>query len=263
MSSPRAETTHRPDDPEQPGRTQLSAVQISAGALAAVSSAVVASLFGVAGTLVGAALASVISTICATLYSESLKRTNERLRVVRQQLGGTRANAAPARSVQQPVTPDLPSHLDPRRSLPRPRRRPRWTRVAGYAAAVFGLAMGILTGVELIGQQPVSALVGGSTSSGTTTIGTLSNAASSRETTPASPSSTPPAPSTAQESEPTTTPPPEDTGTDVPAGTSETPTSSSPPSPTTSAEPTPSPTQTPQTPQRSSEQPATEAEPTS
>ena len=49
---------------------------MAAGALAAVSAAVVASLFGVAGTVIGAAVASVVSTVGAALYGESLRRTN-------------------------------------------------------------------------------------------------------------------------------------------------------------------------------------------
>ncbi len=53
---------------------------MAAGALAAVSAAVVASLFGVAGTVIGAAVASVVSTVGAALYSESLRRTNAQLR---------------------------------------------------------------------------------------------------------------------------------------------------------------------------------------
>jgi hypothetical protein len=255
MSSPRTETTPRPADTEESTRTTLNVVQISAGALAAVSSAVVASFFGVAGTLVGAALASVISTICATLYSESLKKTNERLRAARQQLANARPTT-PAPVAQQPRTQAIPTHLDPRRS-PDPRRRPRGIRVAGYAAAVFGLAMGILTGVELIGQQPVSALVGGASSSETTTIGSLTNASSSRDSTPTSPSTTTPAPSTAQDTAPTTAPDPADDGSSP--SSSEASTSTTTRSPTTSAEPTPTSTQAPQ---RSGEQPDAEADTT-
>ena len=248
MSSPRTETTSRPDDDaEQPRRTQLSAVQIFGGALVAVCSAVVASFFGVAGTLIGAALASVISTVSATLYSESLKRTNERLRAVRQQLGRPPGSA---RTTQQPATRALPAELDPRRA-PSPRRRPRWTRVAAYAAAVFALAMGIVTGVELIGQQPVSALVGGSTSSGTTTLGSLTNAFSSRDSTPTPPATPPPAPSTAPTPQPTDDA--EEEG-EAPVSTSEAPTSTSTRPTTSSPEPTRSSTPAPQ---RTAEQPAT------
>src|SRR3954447_7245824 len=150
MSSPRTETTIRPDNSsEAPKRTQLSPVQVTAGALAAVSSAVAASFFGVAGTLIGAALASVISTVTAALYSSSLKKTNEGLRRVRGQLIRRNGSVVGAAT---PATRVLPAHLDPRRP-PAPRRRLRWVRVAAYAAAVFGIAIGIVTGIEVVGQK--------------------------------------------------------------------------------------------------------------
>src|SRR3954453_3085270 len=50
----------------------LSLTQICGGALAAVTAAVAASFLGVAGTLIGAGVGSVISTIAAALYSHSL-----------------------------------------------------------------------------------------------------------------------------------------------------------------------------------------------
>ena len=220
MTSPRPETTDRTEqieDKEKPQGAQLSATQVAAGALAAVSSAVVASFFGLAGTLIGAALASVISTVSAALYSNSLQKTNEKLRRARGQVTGRLstadetgvASAAPA----TPATQVLPAHLDPRRA-PARRSRPRWTRVAVYAAAVFVMAMGIVTGIELIGQKPVSAIVGGTETSRTTTLGELTTASSSSqqqdddESTPSSPATTAPATGT---SAPATD---SDTGTD-------------------------------------------------
>jgi hypothetical protein len=205
MTSPRPETTDRTEqieDEDKPKGVQLSATQVAAGALAAVSSAVVASFFGLAGTLIGAALASVISTVSAALYSSSLQRTNERLRRARGQLTGRQAavqetEVAPA-APAAPATQVLPTHLDPRRAPDR-RARPRWTKVAVYAAAVFVMAMGIVTGIELIGQRPVSALVGGTETSTTTTIGAITNASSSSEqqdgdpSTPTTPTTTAPA----------------------------------------------------------------------
>ena len=204
MTSPRPDTTDRSEPTEEkPQGAQLSATQVAAGALAAVSSAVVASFFGLAGTLIGAALASVISTVSAALYSNSLQRTNEKLRRARGQLTGRQdavADAEPAPAVPAaPTTKVLPAHLDPRRAPDR-RPRPRWTRVAVYAAAVFALAMGVVTGIELIGQRPVSALVGGTETSTATTIGAITNASSSSDedesgdpATPSSPSTTAPA----------------------------------------------------------------------
>jgi uncharacterized membrane protein YgcG len=199
MTAPRTENDTRPDTDEKPARLQLSPVQVAAGALAAVSSAVVLSFFGVAGTVIGAALASVVSTVGSALYSASLNRTNEGLRRARAQLATRPAAASGDAATRQlpasgdaatrelPATRELLAGLDPPRAPPRVRRI-RWPRVAAYAAAVFVLGMGIVTGIELIGQQPVSALVGGSdTSSSSTTIGELSNASSSRDVTPTDP----------------------------------------------------------------------------
>ena len=259
MTSPRPETTDRTakiedkdTDKDQPKGLQLSATQVAAGALASVSSAVVASFFGLAGTLIGAALASVISTVSAALYSSSLRKTNEKLRTARSQLTGrqspvvetTAAAAAPA----TPATKVLPAHLDPRRA-PARRPRPRWTRVAVYAAAVFAIAMGVITGIELIGQKPVSALVGGTQTTQETTLSAITNASSSSdvqqdEEEPSSPSTTTApatetsAPTTGSDEESTSSDEGEDETSDGDETGSATPTRTSEAKPTTSSEPT-------------------------
>jgi hypothetical protein len=253
MNSPRPETTDRTEqieDKDKPQGVQLSATQVAAGALAAVSSAVVASFFGLAGTLIGAALASVISTISAALYSNSLQKTNEKLRRARGQLTGRQApvedtRISPAAPPATPATQVLPAHLDPRHA-PARRSRPRWTKVAVYAAAVFVMAMGIVTGIELIGQKPVSALVSGTETSRSTTIGAITNASSSSEqqdqdpSSPSSPTSTAPAtetsaPTTGSDEESTSD---EDESSDSDETGSATPTRTSEAEPTTDREPT-------------------------
>ena len=276
MTSPRPETTDRTEqieDKEKPQGAQLSATQVAAGALAAVSSAVVASFFGLAGTLIGAALASVISTVSAALYSNSLQKTNEKLRRARGQVTGrlsaadetTVASAAPA----APATQVLPAHLDPRRA-PARRSRPRWTRVAVYAAAVFVMAMGVITGIELIGQKPVAALVGGAETSQETTIGAITNASSSSPveeqeddpSSPSSPTTTAPAtetgaPTTGDDEESASD---EDEGSDSDESGSATPTRTSEAEPTSGSEPTDS---SEQTSSEDDSSPAAGAEPTS
>ena len=253
MTSPRPETTDRSEqteDKEKPQGAQLSATQVAAGALAAVSSAVVASFFGLAGTLIGAALASVISTVSAALYSSSLHKTKEKLGRARGQLTGRQstveetkvAPAAPA----TPATRVLPAHLDPRRAPDR-RSRPRWAKVAVYAAAVFVVAMGIVTGIELIGQKPVSALVSGTETSRTTTLSAITNASSSSSSeeqdedpsTPSSPTTTAPAtetsaPATSTDDESTSE---DEEGSDSEESSSATPTRTSEAEPTSSSEP--------------------------
>lgn len=58
----------------------LSAAQVIASVLATLSAAVAASFLGVAGTLVGAAVASVVSTMGTEIYKHYLQRSEERLR---------------------------------------------------------------------------------------------------------------------------------------------------------------------------------------
>ncbi len=230
MSSPRTEHHTRPDKAEEkPPRSTLSVTQVVAGALAAVSAAVAASFFGVAGTVIGAALVSVVSTVGSALYGASLDRTGERLRRTR--------HARPTRATPDgdTRTRELPAALDPRRA-PAPRRRPRWSRVAAYAVAVFAAAMVVVTGVELVGQKPVAALVGGTdTPSSSTTIGELSTASSSRDTAPSTPPEDEPADGGSSEAPESTAP----TGTTEPedAGGSSTPTrQSEEPAPTSGSE---------------------------
>jgi len=64
----------------------LSAAQIIASVLATLSAAVAASFLGVAGTLLGAALGSVVSTMGTEIYKHYLQRSEERLRTAGQVL---------------------------------------------------------------------------------------------------------------------------------------------------------------------------------
>jgi hypothetical protein len=177
-------------------RVQLSPVQVAASALASVSAAVVASLFGVAGTVVGAGLVSIIATTGSALYSSSMKRTSEQLRRAREQLaarstsprGGRDtlslldATAAPrsrrwGRRSAEAVDTTGADDVNPSRwrrgfFTIGSRRGLRWPALAGATGLVFVLAIGAVTAFELIAQEPVSALTGHKTSS-TTTLGSL------------------------------------------------------------------------------------------
>ena len=85
----------------------LSAAQIIASVLATLSAAVAASFLGVAGTLVGAAVGSLVSTMGTEIYKHYLQRSEERLRsagqvlyhsAARTRTGSTDVRAAPASS---------------------------------------------------------------------------------------------------------------------------------------------------------------------
>jgi hypothetical protein len=73
-------------DKEQKDRVRIS--QVLAGALAAVTAALLGSTMGVAGTVVGAGLASVVSTVGGALYLRSIERTRDSVLTVRAKVVG-------------------------------------------------------------------------------------------------------------------------------------------------------------------------------
>lgn len=81
--SPRTPAGPLHAQPPHAGRRRwlgLSHVQVGAGAFAAVISALAASFIGVAGTLIGAAVGSIVSTVAAEFYSRSVERAGNKLR---------------------------------------------------------------------------------------------------------------------------------------------------------------------------------------
>jgi hypothetical protein len=134
------------------------------GALAAVCAAVLGSFLGVAGTLIGAALASIIGTIGTEIYTRSLERGAEKLQTL-----APAFVTAPA-AVGTPEVAAATEDDKPSETVPEANRGHtiRWKRVALLAAGVFVLTMGALTVVELMAGKSVASMVGHG-SSGTTT----------------------------------------------------------------------------------------------
>ena len=182
----------------------LSPTQVISGAGASVTSTVAGSTLGASGTLWGAAIGSVISTIAAALYAHSIKRGKDRITKVIPAGTPAGATAIPGRD----ATRVLPAHLDPKS---KPKRfdikldRKFWIKVAIAAVGMFLLVMAVITGIELLTQKPVAALVGNTETSRSTTLGTVT------DDTP----STPVAPEDEQQEDTpvTTTTPDEPTGT--------------------------------------------------
>ncbi len=194
MVSPSSGPTPRPGRP--------SFTQVAASALAAVSAALISSTFGVAGTLIGAAIASIVASVGSTLYLASLRSTNERLR--RMAVAAKRTDspgALPSRPIRplpgdvrgnEPALPfpsrygdragdvaaDAPTRVLPVTGPPAgwsrlrwsnlrwglPTLRRRWVAVAGLAVLVFAVAIGALTAVQASTNQQLSLGGGGSTS---------------------------------------------------------------------------------------------------
>jgi hypothetical protein len=195
-----------------------------AAALAAVCAAVVGSFLGVAGTLIGAAVASIIGSVGTEIYERSLKKGGQKLQTLAPVFV-----KAPAAVGTPPVAAateeDSPSHI----IAPRPQIR--WRQIALLAGAVFVLAMGSLTVVELFTHKSLASMVGNNTKAGSTVGGLID---------PGTGGATPkPTPSTSRSSvSPTETTPP------AIAPTTTGPTS---PAPTATTTPTTEPTTEPTT----------------
>ncbi len=240
----------------------ISPAQVLGSALAATSAAVLASVAGTAGTIIGAGVGSVVITVGAAVYTWWIRRTGEIARRTAAQVrlsalatqplprtvaqgpmrfrrdrGSATEQAAglPVRADADPAvadeTPDGEAEDDATRfSLP-------WGRVLLATAVVAVLTFGVITLVEGIAGRPVSSLTGGSDSTGTSVGHVLGSDDEKKSDTPKDDST--PAPS--QEPSPTDEP----GSSEVPAPTPTT-TPSSEPTVTPSEEPVPSETAEPQ-----------------
>ncbi len=178
----RNEAAPDPDDsPDGAGRLEVSGTQVAASVLASVSAAVVASFFGVAGTIVGAAVVSVVATIGSAAYSLGIRRTTHRINRIQtlrptrpfpalRTGGGTRRAAAGATEAPN-ATADTgePTATDDPDDDSAPGWRAwlaerRWGVAAGVAL-VFVISLGSVTLIELVGDQTLARETSGSRTS--------------------------------------------------------------------------------------------------
>lgn len=145
------------DHPRTAGRVQLdlSPAQVVGGSLAAATAAALSSGLGVAGTIAGAAVISMVTAVAGALYTQSLRRTRERARTAAALIAvRRRGTEAPDLPVRPPVRPPVRIALRPR-------------TVIASVLVVFTLALAAITGFEMVTGHPLS---GGSAG---TTLGEL------------------------------------------------------------------------------------------
>lgn len=134
---------------KEPISLSFSVPQIIGGALAAATAAAVGSQLGVAGTIIGASVASVIGGVAGTLYSAGLDRTHRRVRAA---LRGSRGEDGGESDVQEAphleATTMDPVIMPARRRSPQNRRR-LLQRMVLSAAAIFVVAVASITVIEL------------------------------------------------------------------------------------------------------------------
>lgn len=186
--------SEEPRDSKQ--KLELNPVQVTASALAAVTSAVLLSTLGTAGTFIGAALGSLIFTSGSAIYSYSLRVGRERVaaaqaaaiaKVNRRRVGESTTQVDVA---ERPEDAGRPPWREALSRLP-------WKWIAILAGAIFVVTMLVILSFELLTGRSVSTYTGGSDGGGhRTSVGFGSSTKASQ-----SPSPTP-TPSSNSSSEP-------------------------------------------------------------
>ncbi|MBT2226982.1 hypothetical protein [Nonomuraea sp. NEAU-A123] len=149
---------------------ELSVPQIAGSALAAVTAAVAASYLGVGGTVIGAALMSVASTVATAVYTHYLKRTGDKVKqhtvIAWREYGseqppperhegqGELATAVRTTVREDEQRPGESTLVMAPIEVPAPRRVP-WAKTGVAAALVFGVSMGGILAYQTIAQTTV------------------------------------------------------------------------------------------------------------
>ena len=136
------------DEPETSRpRLQLSITQVIASGLAAITATLTARYLGLSGSVVGAALASVMTVSGSAIYAHSIARTRQRV--------------LPGAPLEPPVAP-APVIAPPGVAL---------RRFGLACVGLFLVVLGVIAGAQLVSGRPVDQVLrdGASTSSTVTT----------------------------------------------------------------------------------------------
>lgn len=190
-------------------KLEMKPLEVGVGAGAAVITAFASSYLGTAGTLTGAALASVVGTVSTSVLRSSAARSAERVRETTARLRETRTGSMPqptdVRPVESGSDPEGPAGTpllggpDPERAE-RGRRpgRKQWVMLGVGTAIAFAVALVLITGIEAAAGKPLAGLVGKQTGGGTTIGRATGTDSGSSGTTPAGPTATPTATTTGE-----------------------------------------------------------------
>lgn len=181
---------------EKKSENRVSATQLLAGAAAAATSSVIGGQLGVAGTVVGAGVASIITGLAVTLYTSSLDKGKEKIREVgtklgpavkAKSLGATTQRSTAGGEIQGPGTfGHLSSRSAPGQATERTRtdsevkktwwqrlRRKRVLYPVAIGVATFGIGLGAVVMAESLtdadispGTSQISRSVSGSSGTG-------------------------------------------------------------------------------------------------
>ena len=170
-----------PDTHEQPPqpktkRLDMSGTQLVGGAFAAMTAAVIGAQLGVAGTVLGAAIGSVVAGTAGSLYTASLKHTKTKIAAAfigrvgdtpvqitsTERIPDERITVDGWHAVTQPIAAVAPASPDPVATVAEfdpaggPAVRGPWKPILVATVAVFLLAIAGITAFELLTGQSVS-----------------------------------------------------------------------------------------------------------
>ena len=241
---------------ESPPQLDIDWLKTLAGALAAVTTAVLLSTLGAVGTLIGAAVGSVAATVGSAVYAQGLARSRHAvLKAQETALNKVGIAQAEVRRAARHEGTEQEAHLEladerlgeakDELDVAAPTWRERlaglsWRRIGLITAGTFAAVVIAITGFEALSGRSVSSYTGGSDKDQGTTLGGVTGN-SGNNSKPDKPTPTPsdfetPSQSPSESPDETPTSEPSDT-------TTETPTPSPTPAPTDT--PTSTPTDTP------------------
>lgn len=139
---------------ESPERHGVRPVQVLAAALAAITAAFLGSRLGVYGTVVGAGVVSLATTVGGEFYLRSLERTKQAAKRTKEVALARTQRVDPVDSADDAVVDEEPP----------PGRRVRWPVLAGGAVVAFVLGMAAVTGIEALTGSSLSGERGGTVS---------------------------------------------------------------------------------------------------
>jgi hypothetical protein len=211
-----------PPSRDTPATKPIDWIATTAGALAAVTSALLLSTLGAVGTLVGAAIGSVAATIGSNLYSQWLAKTHQKVTSAQALARWRSAGLAGVRNGSEPTVESTAdagadaavsaSEIGEAEPMPPWRERLRtlpWKRVALLSVAMFVVVVAVITTFELLAGRSVSSIVGDG-NGGTTISGVTGGGSEKGDEGPSEDPSTDPT-ATPDESPSASTEPSEDT----------------------------------------------------
>lgn len=158
----------------------ISVSQMLAAGLASAGAAAATSRFGVAGTLIGAALTTMIITGGSAVLRSYLETIGGHVKKAPEKLRATRMRQQSGRAAEQPPANDEPtqametgeggrrgfldkfrSSIDWFKNLPSSQKRSILLKAAVPMALVFVIAIVAVTGAELLGGRTLSCMVWG------------------------------------------------------------------------------------------------------